>query len=57
MSKRNLPLPVDVSFRSGTVNTDLMKKILLNYYIGLLLTLETDNLCTARLVRDLLPGV
>ena len=34
-----------------------MKKILLNYYIGLLLTLETDNLCTARLVRDLLPGV
>ena len=40
----------------GTVNTDLTKKILLNYYIGVL-TLETDNLCTALLVRDLLPGV
>ena len=34
-----------------------MKKMLLNYYIGLLLTVDTDNLCTARLVRDLLPGV
>ena len=40
----------------GTVNTDLVKKILLNYYIGLL-NLETDNLCTALLVRDLLSGV
>ena len=40
----------------GTVNTDLTKKILLNYYIGVL-TLETDNLCTALLVRDLLPEV
>ena len=41
----------------ATVNNELMKKkSFLIHYIGLL-TLETDNLCTALLVRDLLPGV
>ena len=57
LSANNCEKKLNILEEGGTVNTDLMKKILLNYYIGLLLTLETDNLCTALLVRDLLPGV
>ena len=56
LSSNNCEKKLNILEEGGTVNTDLMKKILINYYIGLL-TLETDNLCTALLVRDLLPGV
>ena len=56
LSANNCEKKLHILEEWGTVNTDLMKKIVLNYYIGLL-TLETDNLCTALLVRDLLPGV
>jgi len=52
----NCEKKLNILEEGGTVNTDVMKKILLNYYIGLL-TLEIDKLCTALLVRDLLPGV
>ena len=56
LSANNCEKRLNILEEGGRVNTDLTKKILLNYYIGLL-TLETDNLCTALLVRDLLPGV
>jgi len=56
LSANNGEKKLNILEEGGTVNTDLMKKNLLNYYISLL-TLETDNLCTALLVRDLLPGV
>ena len=45
LSANNCEKKLNILEEGGTVNTDLMKKILLNYYIGLL-TLETENLCT-----------
>ena len=56
LSANNCEKKLNILEEGGTVNTDLMKKSFLIYYISLL-TLEIDNLCTALLVRDLLPGV
>ena len=45
LSANNCEKKLNILEEGETVNTDLMKKVLLNYYIGLL-TLETENLCT-----------
>ena len=45
LSASNCEKKLNILEEGETVNTDLMKKVLLNYYIGLL-TLETENLCT-----------